>query len=217
MKKRKKIAIYLDYALRLPSFKKTYEIFKNNLYADTSDIELPEDVLENDLRFYWQKQLEDPKVEKFYLSKQPSKIIDEDMKGDFSTYFYNSEHLNKFLEEFVYNLYSDADLIYPLDGHILNITQQQLFDVVLIDVITAPRKKTSALYFIARAKLLPKEIRFLNPNEKLNKKEFIAVWNPLENPEQVNKFGEEIFFDWVKELEKKHTIKVNESTNGIEQ
>lgn len=209
MKARKQIAIYLDYSVRIPNFKATYELFKQNLYKDNTDLtyEDKDELGDQDVRFFWSFEMKNPDVENFYVSKSASKIDDYKLLGNFQPYFYNEIHLQKFLEEYSYNLYSDCEITSLNDLDYINTCQAQLFDVVLIDKFSTVRKISNTCFFVAKSRLYPRNIVFLGPNQEMNHSNFIGVWNPVTNKEQFNAEKSEVFLNWLKDLEAKYNEK----------
>jgi len=219
MKLKNKICISLDYSIRIPAFKNSYARFKEWLYKDDFGITFDEEdeiSVKDDTRIYWNKQLKDDKVMSFYLSKTPESIKDAELKGDFSSYFFNEEHLNKFIEEYTFNLYSDCEIACKRDIDYINVCQAQLFDVVIIDIVNNPRKVSNTLHFLSKSRIYFKELRFISRTEKINEKEFIGIWDPVKNKEQVNKDKGDIFINWLKELESKEKAEREEHEKMME-
>jgi len=203
LKERKQIAIYIDYSIRIPNFKNTYQKFKDSLFKDNSGISY-DDIIENDVRLFWQIEMKRPDVESFYIKQDVSKIDDYSLLGNFQPYFFNQQHLEKFLEEYSYNIYTDCEITSKEDINFINICQSQLFDVVLIDKFHTVRKISNTCHFISTARLYPRNIVFLGPNQIMNHDKFYGVWNPAENKEQINSEKSKKFFNWLQELEKKY-------------
>jgi len=214
MNKRKKIAIFIDYCIRVPDFKLAYGVFKNFLFQDTfglhtdtetaSDEEFKDTVTAKDpIRFYWQEQLEDISVMNFYVKQDVTKINNLDLKGEFQKYFFNEEHFKKFLEEYSVNLYSDGLVPSKKDLQIINICQGQLFDVYLFDRVYNSRKVPNTLHFISKNSLFIKSINFIGYNEEIGE-DYVGIWEPEKNKEQINKDGSDVFLDWLKDLESKN-------------
>lgn len=199
---RKKIAIYIDYALRTPNFNASYEAFRTELFSDKSfDLVFDTEEKENLTGpQYWQLQMADKEIEKFYMN---AKLLDNDYdycSGGFASYFYNIDHFVKFLDEYSYNLYTDCEVPNKQDIDIINIAQTELFDVVLIDTYVSRRKKSHTFYYLTRNSVYPKSIVFLNDTDVLDG-EYIGVWNPKFNKDQRNGKGNKSFLDWLKLLE----------------
>ena len=199
-----KIAVFIDYSIRIPAFKNSYTNFKTWLYQDVSNVTF-ENKIEGpeDPRIYWARELQEIDKMNFYLGKNTDKIKETDFKGDFSSFFYNEEHLNKFLEEYTFNLYSDCEVCSKRDIEIMNICQTKLFDITLVDVINHPRKLSNTLHFLSKVRIYFKELLFLGSAKELKKEDYLDVWNPVENKEQENKDKSDIFLNWLKNLENK--------------
>lgn len=206
MSERKKVAIFIDYSLRIPSFKESYEIFKRTLFQDNLDTSFEDELTAQDPRFYWQRQLQSPEIMKFYVSINPENIDDTKLLGEFSSYFFNEEHYAKFLEEYSFNLYADCPVPSLSDVNIINIAQANLFDITLIDKYHSTRKITNTLFFLSKIRVFSQTITFLSPQQSLKEDNYIGIWNPLENKSQRNKSGSDAFLNWMKELEKKYII-----------
>ena len=99
MNNRKKIAIFVDYCIRIPNFNQAYGSFKNFLFQDTfglsTDIETANDeefkdtaLVQDPIRFYWQNELNDDAVINFYTAQNVNKINNLEIKGDFKKYFF---------------------------------------------------------------------------------------------------------------------------------
>ena len=147
-------------------------------------------------------ELKNPEIENFYISKNVDNIDDINLKGKFETYFYNQEHLNKFLEDYSYNLYSDCIVPSNKDIELINICQDRLFEVVLIDQIHSKRKIGNTFFFLSKVRVYPRNVIFLRPNQQINKDNFFAIWNPLENENHFNDNSDN-FLNWLQDLEKK--------------
>lgn len=215
MNTKKKVAIFIDYCIRVPNFEQAYSAFKNFLFQDTfglqTDTETANDeefkdtaTVKDPIRFYWQAQLEDINVMNFYIKQNVSKINNIELKGDFQKYFFNEEHFKKFIEDYSFNLYSDGFVPSKKDLQLINICQGQLFDVYLFDRVYTSRKVPNTLHFISKNTLFIKSINFIGYNEEFNKEDFIGVWEPEMNKEQINKEGSDVFLNWLKDLEAKN-------------
>lgn len=221
---RKKIAVFVDYSIRIPNFQQSYQIFKDSLFKDNFGINSDEETAKDEelkltkaqrdagliagghdkVRFYWQKELEQPEIMKFYMGKNPETIKDDSIKGTFKDWFFNTEHLRKFLEEYSFNMYS-ADCIVPnkQDIAIINIAQTSLFDVHLFDRVYNSRKIRNTLHFLSKNAVVVRSITFLNSDEEFDNTGYLGVWDPSINNEQLNKEGSTVFLEWFKELESK--------------
>lgn len=207
MSERKRIGIFIDYSLRIPSFGKSYTLFKTELFSDKileHEIEIDGEEIDTNTsaaRFYWKKELEDKDVEDFYFKK----IFDgedSELKGsDFKEYFYNTSHWEKFIEDYSFNLYGDAEAPFKKDIDLLNITQTHLFDVILIDEFYSTRKKSNTLYYLSKIRILPQAVLFLGKGQNINESTYFGIWNPQKNKEQENKENLGEFEIWLKDLE----------------
>lgn len=216
---RERIAIYIDFALRIPSFKKTYTQFKNSIFNNIEkeydidgevsheeiDEERPdENILPDIFRFFWSKELENPEIENFYLKKTVEKEDAELYNSDYKDFFYSEEHWKKFMEDFSFNLYAgEAEVPFKKDIDLLNITQTYLFDVILVDEFYTTRKKSNTFFYLSKIRITPQGVVFLGPGQEINEKNYFGVWNPKKYPEHINKDGYGEFEIWLKELEKK--------------
>lgn len=208
---RKKIAVYIDYAIRVPNFIETYNKFKESLFVvdvdheteDIKDTEETEETIGLDLsRFFWKAELEKPEVERFYLHSVIKETNNYNLKN-WEPYFFNKEHYNKFLEEYSFNLFVDCEVACKRDIDFLNIAQSHLFDVVLIDEYIVSKKKLNTFFFLSKSRVLPLMVVFLGPGKKIAEENYFGVWNPKVNSEQINEEGEGGFEMWLKELEDK--------------
>lgn len=206
---RKNIAIYIDYSIRIPNFKTAYESFKNSLFVDMNGVDFEDELTEDDVRFFWTTELKNPIVEQFYISKDISKINDDKLNGDFQPYFYNEEHLLKFLDDYSYNLYSDCTVPSNKDIELINICQDRLFDVILIDRIQSKRKIGNTFFFLSKIRIYPRNVIFLRPQQEINKDNFFGIWNPMEEQEHFNDSSDN-FLNWLQALEKKNKELLNE-------
>lgn len=197
---RKKIAVYIDYCLRIPSFSTAFTQLKEFMFKSKEvDFELEGEGI---FRSFWETEVAKPEVEQFYLKSIPS---EDDMKQkDWKQFFYNEEHLLKFLEDFSYNLFVDAEVPAKRDIELLNITQKYLFDVVLVDEYISTRKKNNTFFYLSKTRLTPYSVIFLKEGEALVEDEYIGIWNPKSNSDQENGEGLSEFEMWLKELESKH-------------
>ena len=200
---RRKIAVFIDYSLRIPNFNTAYEAFKADLFSDRNfGVTFEDEVTKNDLRSYWSKQLEDPKIEAFYVSKKvPTSNVE--LRGNFDEYFFNSEHLHKFIDDYSYNIYVDTQMPNPQDVEVINIAQELLFEVVLIDEYYSKRKKSNTLFYLSKIRAYPQSVIFLGNGQRINEENYFGIWNPRTDPSQVNKVGDKTFIEWLKTLEAK--------------
>lgn len=201
MEARKKIAVFIDYSLRVPNFKTTYDLFKQELFTDAGqELRLEEGAEQNDLAFYWSNQIKLPDVEKFYLSKTAPED-DMNMCGiDMSKYFFNEEHYTRFMDEFSFNLYVDCKNPLKKDIDLINIAQQKLFDVTLVDTIRSRRKIINTFFFLSKSTIFPQSVLFLSPGQNLNPDNYIGIWNPSSDDKQRN-IGDNML-EWLMALEK---------------
>ena len=74
---RKKIAIIIDYSIRIPNFQQTYNMFKDFIFKDNLELESDEESImpEDTVRFFWKNELDKPDVVTFYSTKNPEKIM----------------------------------------------------------------------------------------------------------------------------------------------
>lgn len=214
MEARKKVAIYLDYSIRIPNFIKTYETFKAGLFSDAHiDLGEYEDDINDksdSVRLYWTKQMKDPKAEEFYLQARPPKTDYEIRLNGMASYFYNDEHYRHFVDEYSFNLYTDCLIPNAQDVDILNIAQSQLFDITIVDRIYSKRKINNTFWFLSKSRLNPQCVIFLFNGQEINKDNYIAIWDPENNKEQKNEHGNTDFLEWFKKLEKEHGSKKEE-------
>ncbi len=203
---RKKIAIFVDQTLRTPSFSQAYSSFKDFLFQDNFGVESDEEsrALPDTIRYYWQKELEKEGVLKFYTGIDPEKINDTTVNGKYESYFFNKEHFLKFIEQYSFNIFSDAVIPCKRDIAIINIAQTSLFDVYLFDRVINSRKVPNTLYFLSKSSVFVKSVNFIGIDEQLNEEEFFAIWEPEKNSDQVNKEGSDVFFNWFKKIEEKY-------------
>ena len=204
MKERDRIGIYIDYTIRIPNFCASYKSFKDDLFSDKHvDIDMDDEIQADDVRMYWPQQMKNLEVENFYFKMQVPKDDYELRTEGFSKFFYNEEHLRKFLDEYSFNLFLDCAVPNRDDLSIINIAQGKLFDITLIDEYDSKRKIGNTYYFLAKNPVYPQTITFLADSQKIDESRFIAVWNPKKNPNQVNGQGDKGFLNWFMELEKK--------------
>lgn len=200
---RRKIAIFIDYSLRIPNFTTAYEAFKADLFSDKSfGVTSEDEITKNDVRFYWSEQMKDPKAESFYVAKKVPES-NMDLRGNFGDFFYNDEHLYKFIDEYSYNIYVDTQMPNPQDVEVINIAQELLFEVVLIDEYYSKRKKSNTLFYLSKIRAYPQSLIFLGNGQKINEENYFGIWNPRTNKEQINKIGDKTFIEWLKSLEAK--------------
>jgi len=203
MKARKKVAIYIDYTIRVPNIIKTYVDFKESIFSNAKFEDTEDPLTENDPRFYWYTQMQNPAIEKFYFEVRIPDDEDLFKTLDWSTLFYNDDHYKKFIDEYSYNLYLDCPVPNAGDIDIVNIAQTQLFDVVLVDEYKSKRKIGNTFHFLSTKRVYPQSVIFLGEGQNLNEENYIGIWNPRKKPEQVNKPKDKSFLNWFMELEKK--------------
>lgn len=211
MKARRKIAIYIDYAIRVPNFISAFEALKAELFSDKDfDIDVEDEIQPEDPRFYWKEQMKKQEIETFYMNTLPPKDNMDTRKDGFEKYFFNKEHYYKFLDEYSFNLYTDAQIPNSQDVDVINVAQEQLFDVVLVDECLCRRKKSNTCFYLSKLRVYPQQILFLSEGQQLNKDNYFAVWNPLVDDSQVNKPKDKSFIEWFKNLESKQKELDNE-------
>jgi len=196
---RPKVAVFIDYTLRTPLFSTVFAAFKQYMFTGLQDNQdLEGDIL---LRNFWQEEIKKPEVEQFYMKSIPPE--DDINTKRWLKYFYNDEHYMRFIEDYSFNLYVDASVPCNKDVELLNIAQKYLFDVVLVDEYYNSRKKTNTFFFLSKTRVTPHSVVFLKEGDKLNEEEFLGIWNPKINSQQIN--GENLgeFEMWLKELESK--------------
>lgn len=204
MKTRKKVAIYIDYTLRVPNFKASFDAFKAELFSDKNfGIDSEDEVKEGDTRFYWKKQMENSEVEKFYMKMKAPEDDYEMRSREMSSFFYNEEHYKMFLDDFSFNLYTDCKVPNSQDIDIVNIAQTQLFEIVMIDEYQSKRKISNTFFFLSKNRLYPQGVMLLNEGQKINEENYLGIWNPKTNKDQLNEQGSKLFLNWFMELEKK--------------
>lgn len=206
MKARNKIAIFIDYSIRIPNFLQAYKNFKLEIFSDkNTNIDFEDELVKNDVRQFWQLQLQNPEIEMFYFKKElKMPKTDYEVKNlGIESFFYNEEHVSRFLEDYSYNLYVDCLVPNRNDLNIINVAQSQLFDIVLVDEITTKRKVSNTLFFLSKNTVYPQTIIFLDKGQVLNEDNYVAIWNPKKNSEQINADKSDIFLNWFMDLEKK--------------
>jgi hypothetical protein len=204
MKMRQKVAIYIDYCLRVPNFTAAYKSFKDELFSDkSSDFDTEDELQKEDVRFYWSEQMKNSEVEQFYFK---SKLPEDDYavrETGINSFFYNDDHMRRFLDEYSYNLFLDCVVPNRQDIDIINVAQQSLFDVVLVDEYESRRKVGNTYYFLAKNPVYPQSLLFLAAGQQINEANYIGIWNPKKDTTQVNAPGNKDFLNWFLELEKK--------------
>lgn len=200
MPERKKIAVYIDYSLRTPSFYKTYSLFLNFIFDNGEN----KDLEDTPVSFFWKSELTKPEVKEFYLKQKNKTLSTDDYEYkdlNFADFFYNEEHYKNFLEEYTFNLYANADSPSNKDIQLLNIAQSFLFDVILIDEYIFPRKKLNTFYFLSKQRIMPGAVLFLGPGQSISEESYFAIWNPKKYPDQINGNDYGDFEIWLKDLE----------------
>lgn len=195
--KRQKIAIYIDYSIRIPLFKETYEKFKEVLFSNNLNID-------KEGQDFWQSEIGNEEIFNFYVKTSIENIEDINLKGNYDVFFYNKDHLKRFLQEYSFNLFSDALVTNKRDIDLINISQSKLFDVTLIDVYYSSRKIQNTLYFLSVNRVTFRDLKFFHVDEIIDESEFFAIWNPVKNSNQSNNEKSDVFLNWLKELETKN-------------
>lgn len=201
---RRKVAVYIDYVLRTPNFKASFDSFKESLFSDKDfDVELEDGLGDNDVRLYWREQMRNKEIEAFYLGKKsPSSDYDLRATG-FEECFFNKEHYHRFLDEYSVNLYIDAQIPNPQDVDVLNVAQEHLFDIVLIDKYLSRRKKGNTLFYLSKIRIYPQQIIWIGEGQHVNQENYFGIWDPSSDPGQVNRPNDKSFIEWFKQLEAK--------------
>lgn len=203
---RKKIAIYIDYTIRIPNFIETYNSFKSELFSNLEE----KDMNKNDIRLYWIKELKNSVVEDFYIKNSIPLDNYDIRKFGMLSFFYNEEHYKKFLEEYSFNLYVDCVVPNKNDLIVINTAQSKLFDIVLIDEVSSKRKVTNTLFFLSKNIVYPQSIIFLDKGQSINEENYFGIWNPQKDMKQINQNKNNDFLEWFIELEKKEKALNNE-------
>lgn len=204
MSSRKKVAVFIDYSIRIPNFKKTFEDFKSDVFSDKGfGIDTQDKFKKDDVRFYWQRQTMKPEVEEFYVKvKLPEN--DYDLRGkDLSKFFFNEEHYLKFMDEYSFNLYGDCEVPNLGDIDVLNIAQRDLLEVVVVDRYQSRRKISNTFFFLSKNRIYPQAVMFLGQGQELNTENYFAIWDPSLNDSQINAQKDKKFLNWFMDLEKK--------------
>ena len=207
MKVRRKVAVYLDYAIRLPNFIASFEAFKEELFSDKDiDVDTEDELLGEDVRMFWREEMKKQEVEDFYFKvKLPA--FDMDLKGkDLSVYFFDKEHYRKFFDEYSVNLYIDAKVINQQDIDIINIAQEQLFDIVLVDNYQSKRKKGNTFFYLSKIRIYPQQVMFLGEGQMLNKDNYFGIWDPNTDINLTNGQNDQSFMNFFKDLEQQQKI-----------
>lgn len=200
---RQKIAIYIDYSLRTPSFNRAFSALKEYLFSDNDNSFEIEDAETGPIRDFWQQEILKEDVAEFY-GKATAEISDYELREkDLRKFFYNEDHYKKFIEDYSFNLFADCEAPCKRDIEYLNIAQTYLFDVVLVDEYLSTRKKQNTFFYLSKSRITPYSIIFLKEGEQLNADDYFGVWNPKKEFEHENGDGLGAFENWLKELETK--------------
>lgn len=210
--KRPRVGIVLDYSLRIPNFKESYLKFKEQILvgvASASNLE-EEDILDENNFWEKEKKLYPEMIEFYSKTPIPNSNWEPGFDLTYTKYFFNKDHLSKFLEEWSFNLFGQGIIANKADINIVNLAQSKLFDIVLLDVITHTRKVANTFAFLSKSGLFIKEVKFISEGElKSLSKEFLAIWNPFSEEskviENVGKFEKptQKLLDWFMGLEAK--------------
>ena len=206
LQERLKIALYLDWGLRIPNFLNCYENLRTTVLFNTdeinADVTIKKKNIEIDKRNFWRRELEKPGIIEFYGSKNLESINDKEISDEIiKSYFFNDEHYKMFLSEYSFDLYGKADPINRSLVNVVNITQAKLFDVTIIDRYVDSRKQTNSFFWLGTTGLFIKGMVFLNALDVLDDSRYIGIWNPQINKEQTD------LLEWIKALEEEHRIK----------
>lgn len=197
MNKRKQVAVYIDYALRTPNFETTFASLKQYMFEGLRE-EIEVESEEGIMRDFWRDEVKNPDIEQFYIKQIPT---DKVQFKDWKNHFYNNQHYEKFIEDYSFNLFVDAEVPCNKDVTLINIAQKELFDVVLVDEYMSTRKKSNTFFFLSKTRLTPYSVLFLKVGETLNPDDYLGIWNPQTNPDQINGENEGAFQNWLMELE----------------
>ena len=214
---RKKIAITIDYVIRIPDFKECFTKCKTEIITgamsqenSSSTVKSFKDSMERD--FWIGLHTTDAKAYSFYETcLAPKENYGPTFDYTYKKYFYNNEHRIKFLEDWSYNLFGQGAVINPADVRLINICQSKVCDVILVDRVTHARKVPNTMAFLSRSQLFIKGIEFINKTEELKERkesgEFLDVYDPivdfskvLTSPIKTGETSEE-FLNWLIKLE----------------
>lgn len=166
---RKTVAITLDYSLRMPDIKEQYDHLKSRIFSNDQVGEGEED---DPRGFFETLQTTDKEALSFYeQTYSPKSNWGEDFDYTWEKYFYNKEHLLKFMQEYSFSLFGKSDFINfrKGDSWLINTAQSKLCDVFLIDTIPVPKKVGNTFYFLSRTGIFTKGVEFYADAEDIKK------------------------------------------------
>ncbi len=178
---RNKIGVVLDYTLRFPNFKDCYTSMKKQILTgmDVAIEENRKDISERD--FWSTLHSKDVEGYTFYeTALPPQENWGIGFDYTWRKYFYNEEHLKKFLEDWSFNLFGQGLVPKKEDVNLFNICQSKVCDVVLLDKCTHTRKVPNTLAYLSKLGLFFKEIRFITEKELeelKTSKEFLEIYD----------------------------------------
>jgi hypothetical protein len=212
MSTREKIAVVIDFSIRIPDFIECYTTLKKEIITGGEVQTSTENRRDKTNRDFWVNlHTTDPQAAAFYETSFPPKVnVGEGVDYAYRKYFYNNEHRLRFLDEFSYNLFGQGSVTNKADINLINTCQSKLCDVVLIDRTTHTRKVPNTLAFLSRAGIFVKEIMFINKVEEIEelKKEMIGIYDPFTDskkalPVPTKQGPSEAFLTWFLQVEKK--------------
>lgn len=216
---RKKIAIVIDYSIRIPNFRDCFAKCKAEIFSGESisaDHNLTQRSKDQTGRDFWINLHKKGNEEySFYETiPVPPENFGEGFDYTLKKYFYNDEHRLKFLDDWSYNLFGQGSVTNNSDINLINICQSKVCDVILIDRVTHSRKIPNTLSFLSKSSLFIKGIQFINKIEEIEELEknpsFIGIYDPVKDNSLVlipgrTKIGEpsSVLLDWFMKIENK--------------
>jgi len=208
---RAKIGVVLDYTLRFPNFKDCYIAMRKQVLTgmEIATNENKKDISERD--FWSALHMKDVEGYNFYETHiGPQENWGVDFDYTWGKYFYNKEHLLRFIEDWSFNLFGQGLVPKKEDIHLLNICQSKVCDVVLIDKCTHSRKILNTFAYLSKLGLFPKEVRFVTEKELSDiEGEFIDIYNPYKDNKKVliptneSRKPSTALLEWLMSIEKK--------------
>jgi len=211
MEEKPKIGIVIDYSLRFPNFKENYNSMRKQILTGIETEVNTENKRDISERGFWSSMhIKDSEAYNFYEKQAtPKENWGEGFDYTWEKYFYNKEHLNKFIEDWSFNLFTQASNAKKEDIHLINICQSKLCDVVLIDKCSHTRKIPNTFAFLSKLGIFPKQVIFVTESElEKTKENYIAIYNPFEDYKKVLSPSEELrkptssFLDWFMSIER---------------
>jgi len=204
---RRKVGIVIDFTLRFPEFVSCYNLMKQEVINGELSGNTDDDEINIDATYFKNLSKKCREAYDFYLNT-PTPEYNDSFDYSFRNYFFCQKDLEKFLENWSFNLYASIDTLRKNNVEFINICQSKLCDVVLIDKTVNTRKIPITLSFLSKSRVFFKELVWIKSGNELRnlRKDLFDLFDPTEQFENKKidyTAKENKLLNWLQELEVK--------------